>query len=128
MKTISMIALRNVTLRTTSGFCVRFEKNVPTPVPENCVEDAMAIGAVPVEPKDIEPEETLYTPEPTGIQREEAFIAAIEMLVEENSRNKFTAGGKPTRGAIRDALGFDVDNREINAMWTKYKEMRNENA
>lgn len=121
MKTIEMIALRNVTLRTLSGYCVKFKKNEPAMVPMNCVEEAMAIGAVPVEPKDIEPEEPKFTPEPVGLEREEAIMTAMDMLVEENARNKFTAGGKPTRAAMRDALGFEIDNREINQMWSKYK-------
>ena len=122
MKTIEMMTLRNITLRTLSGHSVKFVKQVPTNVPDMCVDEAMAIGAVPIEPKDIEPEETKFTPEPVGLEREEAILTAIEMLVEENARNKFTAGGKPTKSAMRDALGFELDNREINLMWSKYKE------
>ena len=126
MKTIEMIALRNITLRSLQGISVRFEKNKPVAVPEQCIAEAMALGAVPVTAADLEKPEPLFTPEPVGLAREEAFQTAIEMLVEENSRTKFTAGGKPTKAAMTSALGFEIDNREINAEWAKYKEQLNE--
>jgi hypothetical protein len=42
---------RNYVLRTTNGHAIGFVANEPTNVPEICVEDAVAIGARPVDPR-----------------------------------------------------------------------------
>lgn len=114
-----LVLNRNYTLVTIFGHVIRFTKDEPIAVPPAAYASAVAIGAVPADGTD--PDVLDDAPKPREMispqERGEKILAAIEMLVELNNRNDFTAAGSPSVKAVERELGFDVDRREIAAQW-----------
>jgi hypothetical protein len=119
-KMIQMVRGRDFNLRSLSGHTVKFKKNVPTDVPPGAVQEAMKIGAFPVEDGDIkvDEEKTDMTPvEPVGAEREEILQAAMENMKVENNRGDFDATGLPTLKKLSARVKFTVSKAERDQAW-----------
>lgn len=109
---------RNKMLVSTLGHTIEFVKGVSTHVPKELWAAAQAIGAVP---EDELPEEKVpQSKEPLDpAEREEMILTAMKMLVEENKRESFTGTGLPQVNALTAVMGFKIDNKERDKLWTK---------
>ena len=114
---------RNLTLHSVLGHSIRFIKGEPTHVPAPLIPEVVALGAQAVdsEPGIDAPEEKPATPVLDDQERGQAILAAIELIIERNSRLDFTAGGAPTTQAVEKITGFDVYVREVNAALQDYR-------
>lgn len=127
MKELPKLTLnRDYVLATTKGHIIAFKKDKPTHVPASCFQDAIAIGAVPADGSDpnvLEDKQDSKAPADPA-ERSPLILAAIEKIVAGNERKDFTAAGSPTVKAVERELGFDVDAREIAAVWQEHHEKK----
>ena len=113
---------RNYVLRTTKGHTIRFEKDRPTHVPPLIVNDAVAIGAVPIDGKvDVLGEEVIEQAPLTPAEREEAVMKAFRVMKERNERMDFTASGLPNTKKVIALTGFEITSRERDAYWQQFR-------
>lgn len=119
---IEMISLRTFTLSTTKGHCVRFEANVPKPVPEIIVQDAMNAGCVPAKESDRPFVDDMRTArvEFVGNMRRSLIYLAVDVLARENNQKNFDGGGRPKVSVLNERLGFDVPAQERTNIWQEY--------
>lgn len=112
---------RNYTLRSLNGHIISFVKGEPVHVPPVCVKEALLIGAEPTgEAIDIlDPEKEPVVPM-TSDDRQAALIAAFAMLEERNTNTDFSGNGIPTKSAVEKIVEFDVQKKEIDALWVAY--------
>lgn len=112
---------RNHVLASVLGLSVEFKKGVPTHVPPELYNEAVAIGAVPEdEIQDEKP--AVKTNEPTDPnKRKEDIFAAFDMLALRNERTDFTAGGAPRDQVLESILGWKLSAKERDALWTEFK-------
>lgn len=119
---------RDHTLVTTKGHVIAFAKNTPTHVPPAVYQDAIAIGAVPVDgtDPDVLDEGKQETVALTLEEREAAIIATFEGLIERNERDTFTAAGHPHFNAVSALVGFKVQGKEVSNAWQKFNDSKGE--
>jgi hypothetical protein len=117
---------RDYMLRTISGHMVKFEANVARDVPVDCVEAAIAVGAVFDDGAAFIPSEKREAGvEPKyGFEREEDIFKACETIIEKASPDDFTASSAPKLDAVNRELGYSVERREVNKVWRKLQEAR----
>ena len=127
MKALPKLTLnRDYVLTTIKGHAIAFKKGEPTHVPASCYQDAIAIGAQPADGSDpnvLEDKKDSKAPADPA-ERSLLILAAIEKIVAGNERKDFTAAGSPTVKAVERELGFDVDAREVAAVWQEYHEKK----
>ena len=120
---------RDYVLATTKGHVISFAKDEPTHVPPAVYNDAIAIGAVPVDGTDpnvlVDPVEKAVVPL-TVEERQTAIIATFAKIVETNNREDFTASGQPHFKAVSEILGYRVAGKDVAAAWQAYNEMKAE--
>ena len=116
-KPVMMRSLRTFTLRSVSGHVIPFIKDEPRPVPAVVVSEAMERGAVPEDEAVLEEVETVVEADPVGLDREDKIKEALIKVRTKNSRDDFTAGGKPKAPVVKEVAGFIVDSREIGKVW-----------
>jgi len=97
------------------GRSFEFKKNEPLHVPPMCWAEVQAAGAAPEE--DL-PEDSAKSTVPTGEARTAAITEAMKAMVVEGVREHFTAAGAPHTTALSQKLGFAVDAKERDAVWT----------
>lgn len=121
-----LVLNRDYVLSTTKGHSIAFRKGEPVHVPASCYQDAIAIGAQPEDGSDpnVLGEETSNKAPIDPAERSPLVLAAIEQLVAKNERKDFTAAGSPSVKAVERELGFDVDAREVSAVWQEYHEKK----
>ena len=114
-----VISNRNFTLATTKGHVVFFKKGKPQMCPNIILEDAIAVGIIPTDERDLPGGEAdaLLPVEPTGSERIRQIRDIIESLMRRNGRNDFTASGLPNINVVSDALGYKVDVIELGRVW-----------
>ena len=119
---------RNYLMSTTKGHCIRFVKDQPVMVPPRCVEDAVAIGARPVNPEDgdVLGEEVSAQPSMTAEERQAKVFEVFGIMKMRNERGDFTASGLPNNRRMPALLGFEITNRERDTYWQKYREQEQE--
>lgn len=113
---------RNRTICSTSGHAIEFKKGELTHVPPAMYEEVMAAGAVPEEELDLEPkagDEVVEPMEPKA--RQAAIFAAFEKITLRGQREDFTASGAPHAKALSNILGWTIQNKERDAVWTAFK-------
>mgnify|MGYP000078324487 CR=1 FL=1 len=113
---------RNRTIASTCGISIEFKKNEFHLVPPAMYADVIAAGGVPE--GEIDPDEMPVgpaTPEKLA-EREATLFAAFEVIAKRNSRNEFTAGGKPHLSVLAKSKGVDweVTDKERDAAWVKF--------
>jgi hypothetical protein len=114
---------RNFVLRTTKGHAILFEKGKPTSVPDVCIEDAVAIGAVPENPKegDVLGEEKTAEPSLPPAERKAKVFEAFATMKLRKERSDFTASGIPNTKRLPSLLGFEITTRERDDYWREFK-------
>ena len=123
-----LVLNRNYTLATLYGHRIRFTAGEPISVPPIVYQDALAIGAQPVDGEAVDvlgEGDKDHAPVDPGARRAQ-ITAAIELLVEENARKDFTAAGTPAAKAVEREVGFSVDAREVAEAWKAYHEAKAE--
>lgn len=107
---------------------IGFQKGKPTWVPPECVNDAVAIGAVRADGEGVDvlgpeekPEEQLSQED-----REALITAAIEEIVKRNDSAEFDGAGKPSMPALKALVKFSFDKKERDAIWQKYRNAKAE--
>lgn len=126
-KGMEMYTPRDFTLRSLNGYVVDFKANQPTLVPHKAVDEAIAIGAVFTNAEDqrlnvTEPPQV--TEPPMGFERKQKLFEALTLMAERNNDEDFTPGSKPKLEAVKSAVGFDVDRKEINDSWNEVMQAR----
>lgn len=114
---------RNFVLRTTKGHTIAFTKGKPTYVPPVCVEDAVAIGAIPEDAKDGDVLGAEVQPQPsmTPDERKAKVFEAFGIMKMRNERNDFTASGIPDARRLPPLTGFDLTSKERDAYWLEFR-------
>ena len=114
---------RNYVLRTTKGHSIMFVKGKEVNVPDVCVSDAVAIGAVAVDAADgdVLGEEAKPELSLTPDQRKAKLFEAFDIMKKRNERNDFTASGTPDARRILPLLGFEISSRDRDAYWLEFK-------
>lgn len=113
---------RNYKLRSTSGHMLDITKGEPFDAAALLANELIAIGAECLDGKvDVLGEEKPEKIPLSPADREAAILTAMTMMAEENSRNDFTAQGLPNVKKIEAIVGFDIDTKERDALWTKFK-------
>ncbi len=122
MKSRMMKMNRKTTLRTTKGYIIQFDADVPTEVPSLVIEQAIKIGAAFCsEDKDFVPNNKVNTKEQPlyGFERKQALYDACLRIIERNSPDDFTSSGLPKMKLIEGEVGFQVDRNEVNSVWVE---------
>jgi hypothetical protein len=111
---------RNKTHSSRLGHTIQFIKGVKTHVPPELWPEVRAFGAVPAE--DI-PEEALEDQaEPRDPQARKALIfATMEKMVVDGKRADFTGTGAPHAGSMKDRMGFAIDAKERDTLWSEFQ-------
>ena len=112
---------RNYVLRTTKGHAISFVKDKPTNIPPVCVEDAVAIGARPVEG---DADNINEAPEPiilSSAERKERVFKAFRIMKARNERLDFTGTGIPNAKRLPQLLGFDITTKERDVYWQEFR-------
>lgn len=114
---------RNYVLRTTKGHTIGFKKGEPTHVPPPCVDDAVGIGAIPVDPKDgdVLGDEVVPQPSLSPSERKAKVFEAFGIMKMRNERGDFTASGIPNAKRLPALLGFELTSKERDAYWMEYR-------
>lgn len=116
---MKFILNRDKTLASLMGHTIAFKKGEPTHVPRECVQEALAIGAVP--------EEEIVEDKPAGgaptnpDERKEAVFNAFEKIILGNSPNDFTAGNAPKASAVSRVVGWDINGNERDTLWAEFQ-------
>lgn len=114
---------RDYVLATTKGHVISFAKNEPTHVPPAVYNDAIAIGAVPVDGTDpnvlVDPVEKAVVPL-TLEEREAAIIGTFDTILSRNDREDFTATGQPHFKAVSELLGYKVAAKDVASAWQTF--------
>lgn len=123
---MKMIMNRNLTLTSTIGHTLVFEKDVPLNVPEAMVPAVLERGGLAAdgEQAKVAPsEDEIKIPEiPRGNDREKQIMSTMVAMKERNARGDFTASGLPADKVLEKLVGFKVDSKERNALWQKVLE------
>lgn len=126
---VLMQCARNYTLRTRSGFTIRFPANTPVQVPDPVVSEAMAVNILPVDPDSYKrgPSDVYQAKVPiNGALKDALALNAIYALVTENEAVNFDGGGKPKVGALNQITGLSLSADERNEYWDKYRQLKSE--
>ena len=108
---------RDRVVPTMAGRSIEFKKNVPTHVPPQCHAEVIAACAIPE--SEIEEPKGLLPVAPAGTERLNAIKAALQAVAARGQREDFTASGAPHLGVLAGILGFAIDQRERDAVWTE---------
>ena len=116
---------RNHVVSSLYGHNIVFKTGQPTFVPPICIPEVVAIGAECVDgPVDVLPPEVQEQIPLTAQEREEMVMAAMQELVDKNDSADFTGAGVPKVKIIEKMTGIDVDVKEVQVIWQKYKESK----
>ena len=114
------IAPRNMTVSSTSGRSVTFEKGVPKYAPHQMHAELIAVGVVPTEDSP-EPAVSDGPREPVlPTDRTAAINAAFEKIALRNERTDFTSNGSPHAAVIAKELGWSIGGKERDLTWQKF--------
>jgi hypothetical protein len=117
---------RTFVLRTNKGHSIRFVKGEPTWVPPLCIEDVVAIGAIPQEGVDVLPPEAGPVLELTAEERQKKLFEAFDQLMARHDRGDFTASNQPHCKKLQSITGFEVAIAERDDAWRKYRVQQEE--
>lgn len=129
---IQMVCPRHYTLRSKTGHVLRFEPNVPRPVPEDVVQEAMALNILPVDRNDV-PDPVLadglrqkgvVQVQVSALVRDALVYRVLDLIATENDVVNFDGGGRPKTSIIADRVGLALTAAERNTYWDKYRQIK----
>ena len=125
-----LVTNRNITVTGKSGSSIKFVKGVPTHVPDQAIEDCMAAGAIPAEGEVVAAHKPKPVQEdaPTGVERKQRILDAIDQMVMLNERGTFNANGSPKQPQLEKAAVFVIDTREIETLWHEFDAARKQDT
>ena len=125
-----LITNRNITVTGKSGSSVKFVKGVPVHVPDQAIEECMAAGAIPADGEVVEAHKPNpdVVDAPTGVERKQRILDAVDTMVVLNERGTFNANGAPKQAQLEKIAGFTIDTREIETLWHKYDAARKQDT
>ena len=114
-----VVSNRNYMLNTTTGHCVYFKQGVPKLCPNIILEQAIAVGILPTDDKDLPggDNDKILPVEATGSARIQQIRDICEALMRRNQRGDFTASGIPSKKVVESALGYRIDETELGKVW-----------
>lgn len=115
---MEFVTQRDVTVTSRLGRSFDFKANEPLHVPQMCWREVMDVGAVPVEEL---PTAAPAKVIPTGVERENAILAAMNAIALRNLSAEFTAGGSPHVAVLSSEVGFPVDAGERDELWQRHQ-------
>jgi hypothetical protein len=118
---MKFIFARDRTVSSTSGRTIEYKKGVPTHTPPGMHNEVIAAGGVPEDELD-DGDEQKGKDIPTGADRDAIIKAAMEEMVASNIREEFTAAGAPHTKKLTEKVGFVVNDKERNALWSALKQ------
>lgn len=121
---MNYISNRKITVVSTSGRSVEFEKGVETFAPPIMHAELISAGIIPADAVD-EPEGDQGPADPVVPQeREDAMFKVFEQMALANRREDFSGTGQPHVGALQKALGWKnkISNKERDAAWAKFQQ------
>lgn len=127
------VSNRDITVRSKKcGQSIAFEKGVVTRVPAAMHEECMEKGILPVEAdgSPVDPANNTVSATPLGVKlapedgdtRSVKILEVIQVMVKRNNSKDFTGGGRPLAKSVSMALGWTVDQKDVNAVWEKSRE------
>lgn len=120
MSMTKYVSYRDITVSSVMGHSIEFKKGVPTNCPPTMHAELIAMGIMPEEPMTEEPvvEGTKSPQDP--VAREKAIFDAFEKITLRNAREDFTAAGLPHKAVLAKELGWTVENKERDTLFTKW--------
>lgn len=121
---MQFVFTRDRTIVSVKGHTVFFPKGVPTYAPPAIHREVVEAGGEPVEAMDDprDPPKSTGPTEPTDPEvRATDIYAAVEMVVNKNSRDDFTANGSPHTNALSALVGWKVTADERDQAWAKFQ-------
>ena len=114
---------RDYTHRSTLGHIITFKAGDPVWVPPLMHREVAQIGAKRVDGKGIKllDDETPEVEPLTADDRRKQLFAAFELIKERNTRSDFTGQGLPSIPALRKIIDFDLEKKEVEAMWREFE-------
>lgn len=112
---------RDRVIATTKGHCLRFVKGVPTEVPALVYDEVIAAGGIPESEIPEDPVVVKAKGPQDPAERELELTCAFETILLRNKREDFTAGNVPHLKAVNAALGWEVDAKERDIAWVKFR-------
>jgi len=110
-----------------AGRSVRFEKGVPTHVPQRMWREVQAQGAVPVE--EIIEEAVVTPPQPDEPEeRKEIAFQAFDTLMKANDREAFSGAGAPTITAVEKLTNLKLSAKERDVFWDEFRQAKLKNV
>lgn len=131
VKQYLFVSNRNITITSTLGYSIAFERGIPIHVPKRMHSEVMEKGCLPCDAsgKILDAPEVEVTPVAKVLiapedadERNAAINTVMETIVKRNNPLDFSAGGVPSAQAVTLALGWKVDAREIRPLWNKMKQ------
>ncbi len=111
---------RNHTVASVTGHSIKFVKDVPTYVPRQMHREVKAIGAVECDGDEVDFSAPEKPAAPVDqIERDELIKMALAEIREKNDRDDFTATGTPKVKTVTEMVGFDVQAKEVAALWSE---------
>lgn len=125
---MQFVSNRDIIVRSKKcGQSILFVKGIPTNCPKPMWDEVMEKGILPVDevgaPVDPANNEvsvdvsTIKLAPEDGEERDEKILAVVKAIVKGNDAKNFTGGGRPTAKAVSNALGWQVDQKDVNAVW-----------
>lgn len=117
---------RNFMIRSMTGHTVHFERGKETYVPDAMIKEVVAIGAERVDKKQeaLVTDESDLPPPMSAEEQDEKILEALDTMFTRNVRGDFTGAGYPVPKIITNLVGFEVDTRTRDRLWTKFQEDR----
>jgi hypothetical protein len=124
------VSNRNVTIASTLGAAIFFEKGIPTHVPRSMHGLVMEKGVLPCDKdgkaldvekvvEEIEQETKVKSAPEDADERQDAITKVLRGIVASNKSSDFTAAGTPSAQAVSLSLGWKVDQKEVRLAWVK---------
>ena len=103
-----MVSLRDVRVANTLGVCIWFKANEPVLVPGALVDDAAAVGCVPVDATEYEDHKAKLDKAAKAQDELKAkLMAAVDVMVRRNAPEDFTPTGHPKLSVLASEAGVD---------------------
>lgn len=100
------------------GHSFGVKKDVPFNVPDICVREFLAMGAMPADNKPLIHAPPVVPADPTDPgERREHILKAFDAIKKRGNREDYAATGLPRAEAVSEIVGFKVTTKEVTSAW-----------